>query len=160
MMRKIVFAIAAGAALLSGAAHAGTPAENKKLVLDFQREVFEAQNAANAAKYLDPGYIQHNPTVPTGLKGFQDTFGARWTSPKPVQATLQNPPVETIAADDIVIMIFKRPRPEPSDPAKMYDTFWFDAYRVKGTKIVEHWDAATKPAAPPAAAPAAGAAPR
>jgi predicted SnoaL-like aldol condensation-catalyzing enzyme len=127
------------------------PAEDKKLVLDFQREVFEAQNAANASKYLAEGYIQHNPTVAGGLKGFQDFFGKMWTAPKPVQASLQSPPVETVSEGGIVVMIFKRPKPEPGAAGKTYDSFWFDAYRVQGGKIVEHWDAATKATAPPAA---------
>lgn len=156
-MRTIAFAIAAGAALLASAAYAATPAENKKFVLDFQREVFEAQNAAGASKYLADGYIQHNPNVAGGLKGFQDFFGKRWT-PKPVQPALQNPPVETVAEGDLVIMLFKRPTAEPADPTKKYDAYWFDAYRVQNGKIVEHWDAATKPVAPPA--PPAAPAPR
>ena len=40
--------------------------------------------------------------------------------------------------------MWKVKKPEPSNPAKTYDSFWFDMFRVKDGKLVEHWDNATK----------------
>jgi hypothetical protein len=44
--------------------------QDKKLVLEFWREVLDAHHVELASKYLAPGYIQHNPEVETGRDGF------------------------------------------------------------------------------------------
>jgi predicted SnoaL-like aldol condensation-catalyzing enzyme len=118
---------------------------NKALVLDFWRVVFEAQNAEAAKTYLAEDYIQHNPNVPTGRAGFIDFFSKIWKQPKPVEATLRNPPALVMAEGDLVTLVFKRQVPEPADTTKRYEAFWFDVLRVKDGKLVEHWDNATKP---------------
>ena len=144
-------AIATGvflAALSLTSANAQAPTSqmerNKALVLDFWREVFEAQNAAAANKYLAEDYIQHNPTVQGGRAGFVDFFSRIWKQPKPVKPTLQNPPELIIAEGDLVTLVWKRKLPEPTDKTKTYDAYWFDVMRVKDGKLVEHWDNATK----------------
>ena len=118
---------------------------NKAVVLDFWRVVFEAQNAEAAKNYLAEDYIQHNPNVPTGRAGFVDFFSRIWKQPKPVEATLRNPPALVMAEGDLVTLVFKRQVPEPTDTMKRYEAFWFDVLRVKDGKLVEHWDPATKP---------------
>ncbi len=118
---------------------------NKKVVLEFYRLVFEAKNLKAAPDFIVEDYIQHNPRVAGGLKGFNEFFSKIWTEPVPVAATLRSPPDIIMAEGDLVTLVFKRMRPEPSDPAKQYPTYWFDTYRInKDGKIVEHWDAATK----------------
>ena len=49
-------------------------AQNKKLVYDFWREVFEAGQMDRVEQYMDEGYIQHNPSVPTGRAAFVEFF--------------------------------------------------------------------------------------
>ena len=49
-------------------------AANKRLVYDFWRKVLEAGHLELANQYLDEGYIQHNPNVPTGRAGFVEFF--------------------------------------------------------------------------------------
>jgi predicted SnoaL-like aldol condensation-catalyzing enzyme len=121
---------------------------NKKLVLEFYRNVWEPQRLDAMKDYYDQNIIEHNPNVKSGIQGFAETMGRRW-QPKPVQATLQNPPAMVLADGDTVTLVFKRARPDPADPTKMYDTFWFDMFRIKNGKVVEHWDAATRPVSPP-----------
>ena len=150
--------IAGVAALaLAGAAHAqaASPAQleaNKRLVLEFYRNVFEPQRLEAMKDYYAPDIVEHNPNVASGIEGFASTMGRRWTA-KPVQTQLQSPPVFVTAEGDLVTLVFKRPRPEPGDPSKSYDMYWFDMFRVRGGKIVEHWDAATKPVPAQASAP-------
>jgi predicted SnoaL-like aldol condensation-catalyzing enzyme len=43
-----------------------------------------------------------------------------------------------------VLVMTKHTNPDPTDSAKTYDSFWFDLFRVKDGKIVEHWDNAQK----------------
>lgn len=124
--------------------HADQGEANKKLVLDFFRVVFEAQNVAAADAYLAPEYAQHNPLVATGRDGFVAFFSAKWKKAKPVEAALRNPPVMVMAEDDLVMLMWKVNKPEPSDKSKTYESFWFDVFRVKDGRLVEHWDNAVK----------------
>jgi predicted SnoaL-like aldol condensation-catalyzing enzyme len=147
---KITSAIAAIvlAGLLSITANAQSPQSeterNKALVLEFWRVVFQAQNADAAKNYLAEDYIQHNPLVKSGRSGFVEFFSKIWKQPKPVEATLRNPPDLVIAEGDLVTLVWKRRLPEPNDKTKTYEAFWFDVMRVKDGKLVEHWDNATK----------------
>jgi predicted SnoaL-like aldol condensation-catalyzing enzyme len=130
------------------AAVAETPAQldaNKKLVLEFWHTVFDGQDVSKAKLYLSPGYRQHNPNVASGLKGFEDFFATMWPKPK-AAADVQLTQFDVVMAEgDLVQVMFKRPRPEVGDPTKTYMSFWFDLFRVKDGKIVEHWDCALKP---------------
>jgi predicted SnoaL-like aldol condensation-catalyzing enzyme len=123
---------------------AGSPEANKKLVLDFFHDVFEAQNIEAADRYLAQGYVQHNPLVASGRKGFKDYFGAKWKTHKPEKAELGDPPEAMIAEGDLVVVMWKVRRQEPMDKTKTYASFWFDMFRVKDGKLVEHWDNAKK----------------
>jgi predicted SnoaL-like aldol condensation-catalyzing enzyme len=117
---------------------------NKKLVLDFFRVVFEAQNISAAKDYLREDYIQHNPKVPSGREGFVNYFGSKWKEPKAVKSELEDKPVDVIAEGNFVSLMWKYQKDEPNDKAKKYDAYWFDMFRIQDGKIAEHWDNALK----------------
>lgn len=117
-------------------------AANKRLVYDFWREVFEGGHMELVDKYLAEGYIQHNPTVPTGRAGFVGVF-SQFAKPKPIQDRVRAPLVAITAEGDLVVLSFARTGTDPKDPQKKYSTTWFDMFRIEGGKIVEHWDPAT-----------------
>ena len=142
-----------GALLLIVGACASAPAEsltreeqaNRQLVLALTKAMQE-HNVPLAAGFLEEGYIQHNPMVPTGKAGFVKFFSGLWKDgPLPSKEAMPNPPVLVVTEGEIVILMFRRATPEPGDPSKTYDSFWFDAYRVASEKIAEHWDPLTKP---------------
>lgn len=116
---------------------------NKRLVYDFWREVFEGGHLELADKYLADSYIQHNPNVPTGRAGFVEFF-SRFSKPKAIEASVEAQLVSIVAERDLVIFSFVQEHADPKDPTKKYTTTWFDMFRVKDGKIVEHWDAALK----------------
>lgn len=122
-------------------------AKNKRFVYDFWREVFEAAHMDLAPTYMAETYIQHNPLVPTGRQAFVDFF-SRVRKPMPIEPRVKAPLVAIIADGDLVVLSFAREHPDPQDPARRYTTTWFDMFRIVDDKIAEHWDPATKPAAP------------
>lgn len=124
-----------------------TPTEkaNLKVVLDLTAAM-QARDVGRASSYLADGYIQHNPFVPTGKSGFVGFFTTRWKDAKPAEPET---PVVTVTQGDLVSLVFRRPKPEPADPSRTYDSFWFDTYRVQDGKVAEHWDASIKPPVPP-----------
>ena len=118
-------------------------AANKRLVYDFWREVLEGGHLEFATKYLDESYIQHNPNVPTGRAGFVEYF-SKFRKPKDIATRIKAPIVSIIAEGDLVALSFVREEDEPKDKTKKYTTTWFDTFRIKDGKIVEHWDSDIK----------------
>jgi predicted SnoaL-like aldol condensation-catalyzing enzyme len=118
-------------------------AKNKKLVYDFWRSVLEGGHLELAPKYMLETYIQHNPNVPTGRKGFIDFF-SRFAKARPIADTIKGPLIAIVAEGDRVVLSFKDVRPDPKDPAKTYITTSFEMLRIENGKVAEHWDSALK----------------
>jgi predicted SnoaL-like aldol condensation-catalyzing enzyme len=118
-------------------------AANKKLVYDCWREVLEAGHLELVNKYLAADYIQHNPSVPTGRKGFVDFF-SKFAKPQPVVDTIKAPVVAIIAEGDLVVISFAAKLRDPTDSTKTYTTTSFDMFRIENGKLAEHWDGARK----------------
>jgi len=118
-------------------------AQNKRLVYDFWREVFEAGHLDRAEKYMTETYIQHNPNVPTGRAAFVEFFG-KFKKPSAIQPKVAAPLVAITAEGNLVILSFARELVDPKDQSKKYTTTWFDMFRIEGGKIAEHWDPAVK----------------
>lgn len=146
-MKRLLWAalIGTGAtATFCNGARAADLEANRQLVLNFWRDVLDAHDVGAANRYLAEEYIQHNPLVPTGRAGFIEFFSRRWGKPKPPSEVTHTNPEMTLAEGDNVMLMWKVKRPEPGDPNRTYDSFWFDVFRVKDGRIVEHWDGATK----------------
>lgn len=108
--------------------------QNKKIVYDFWREVLEAGHLDLADKYMTETYIQHNPNVPTGRKGFIDFFST-FRKPQPIADSIKGPLISIVAAGDLVVLVFKREFPDPKDPTKKYTTTEFDMLRIEGGRL-------------------------
>ncbi len=158
-MKKIVFALALTALPLAMPASAAEPVAaasptqqsamlasgsvsevaNKKLVDVMWRTLLLAGRIDEAGKFLAPEYHQHNPNADTGLKGFEAFFNKLHMTRKAVPATIPNL-VAILAQGDLVVLATKLDRKDAK--GKPYTTTWFDMFRIKDDKIVEHWDCA------------------
>ncbi len=112
-------------------------ARNKAVVRDFYTTVLIGRDVDAAPQFLRADYIQHNPQVPTGLKGFMETFRARFA--QPLASDYKRELLNVIGEDDMVV-IFVRQTWTGRD-GKHHQALGFDMFRVQGGKIAEHWDA-------------------
>jgi predicted SnoaL-like aldol condensation-catalyzing enzyme len=127
-----------------------SPQEQKNLeiaTVEF-KDILQYGHVELAEKVMAPGYIQHNPNVPTGRAGFVEFF-SKVAKPEPIKADWKNKPTLTIVSGPYVFFMFKRALNDPDDPSKTYPAYWFDMVRVENGMIQEHWDSAMKN--PPAA---------
>jgi predicted SnoaL-like aldol condensation-catalyzing enzyme len=117
-------------------------AANKQLVWNMWREFLQGGDLAAADKYLAPEYHQHNPNAETGLEGVKAYFraaGMQKTEPKDHIDRL----VFIMAERDLVTLGLVRAL--TNGAGEDYTTTWFDTFRVRDGKIVEHGDTATMP---------------
>ncbi|MCC7195313.1 MAG: nuclear transport factor 2 family protein [Gemmatimonadaceae bacterium] len=116
-------------------------AANKRLVYDYWREVLQTHDTSRAAHYMAADFIEHNPVVPTGLKGFTGFLGK--LERRALKPTVDNL-VSIVAEGNLVVLAFREELKDPKKPGSKYTTTWFDMFRVSNGKIVEHWDYGTK----------------
>ena len=119
-------------------------AANKRVVYDMYREVLQAGRVDRIPLYFGDVYFQHNPNVPFGTEALAK-FVAGSRPVREIQPTITLPLVSMVAERDFVMVNFVRP--ETDADGKPYTTTWFDLYRLKDGKIIEHWDPALKSAA-------------
>ncbi len=116
-------------------------AQNKKAAYDFFRIVLMGRHLDQVKKYMREDYIQHNPNVETGMKGFLDFF-SKLGGPKEIPQELKGL-VGIQAEGDFVTLSFVNEMADPHVQGKKYTTTWFDMFRFQDGKIAEHWDCDT-----------------
>jgi predicted SnoaL-like aldol condensation-catalyzing enzyme len=126
-----------GMAALSARADDALTERNKSIVRDFYTTVLIGRNVDAAPRFVRPDYIQHNPQVPTGLKGFMDTFRVRFAQklPSDYKRELLN-----VIGDKDMVVIYVRQTWTGSD-GQHHQALGFDMFRVQDGLITEHWDA-------------------
>ena len=113
---------------------------NKQLLADFFRDVFGKMDVEAASRYLRKDYIQHNPHVPTGLKGFQTFFRERFAqASREMKASFKLEVLHVVAEGDLVVIHTHQSGIGPD--GKPFDVTGFDLFRVQDAMIAEHWDA-------------------
>jgi len=155
-MKKVMTAIIltlSTTALLDAQRATLSPEEeaNKRVVFEFYRQVWETGNAELLPQFYAADFKEHNPAVPPGgLDGLAQFLKRRFPTVQPAGPSLRNPPAIVQVDGDLVTWIFRRDAKDPRD-GTAYNTYWFDTYRVRNGKVVEHWDAATRQPPAPAA---------
>jgi predicted SnoaL-like aldol condensation-catalyzing enzyme len=120
------------------------------VVLHIMRDLLEAGHWSDAPKYLSQRYIQHNPSIASGLEPVMKAFGSRPQSPIPAPNAWRTKIVSVVAEGDLVAVAIVRELDNPRAPGQKYTTTWFDMWRIQDGKADEHWDYGT--IAPPPAA--------
>jgi predicted SnoaL-like aldol condensation-catalyzing enzyme len=137
---------------------ASTPAQleaNKKVAMEFFRT-----RGADRVALADPSYKQHNPEFKrraaenkvSDYEEFKTAFlsqpQGQGAGPAPGAGPMpqRGNPFEIVTAEcDIVTIVHKMYRPDPTMEGKLYEFFTFDVFRVKDGKLTEHWDGSAIP---------------
>jgi predicted SnoaL-like aldol condensation-catalyzing enzyme len=107
------------------------------------RDILQYGHVELAEKVMAPGYIQHNPNVPTGRAGFVEFF-SRFAKPEPLKPEWKNKPELILASGPYVLYLMKRTLQDPDYANTTYPAYWFDLVRVENGMVQEHWDSAMK----------------
>ena len=137
LIGAFALALTVGMAALAARADDTLTERNKSVVRDFYTTVLIGRNVDAAPRYVRPDYIQHNPQVPTGLKGFMDTFRERFAHklPSDYKRELLN-----VIGDKDMVVIYVRQTWTGAD-GQHHQALGFDMFRVQDGMITEHWDA-------------------
>ncbi len=108
----------------------------KEVVSQFMDEFYiKKQVRSSFEKWVDPGYIQHNPFAATGRDAaiaFLEPFVAN----NPTQWTT----IHRIIADGNIVAVHSHGWNESGDAAAKRGFAVVDIFRVEGCKVMEHWD--------------------
>jgi predicted SnoaL-like aldol condensation-catalyzing enzyme len=102
---------------------------NKKLVANFDQEVFGDKNIDAIDKYIGDTYIQHNPNVPDGKEPLKQVLSQWFKGAPKVKSDIRHS-----AAEGDFVYIHKKSKNGSKDIAIV------DIFRIENGKIVEHWD--------------------
>jgi predicted SnoaL-like aldol condensation-catalyzing enzyme len=136
-----------------------TPAElqaEKKVVLNFYRPGITLRELI---ALVDPSYIQHNPLVLkaavekhiSDYEEFKLLFTRMAAAGNPGGGDVLDGParrggraphvvIATAECDLVTAIVRNRPPDPTASPGTTYERFSFDTFRVRGGKLVEHWD--------------------
>jgi len=137
LLGAFVFAIILAVLISRASSDEALTARNKGVVRDFYTTVLIGRDIDAAPRFLRPDYIQHNPQVPTGLKGFMDAFRERFAQKLPPDYKREL--LNVIGENDMVV-IYVRQTWTGRD-GQHHQALGFDMFRVQDGMIAEHWDA-------------------
>ena len=137
MINTLTSALSVAVAAPAVRADEASTERNKNIVRDFYTTVLIGRNVDATPRFLRQDYIQHNPQVPTGLKGFMDTFRERFAQklPSDYKRELLN-----IIGDNDMVVVYVRQTWTGKD-GQHHQALGFDMFRVQDGMIAEHWDA-------------------
>ena len=137
MTKAFALALTIGIATSTTWADEALTERNKALVRDFYTTVLIGRNVDAAPRFMRADYIQHNPKVPPGLKGFMDAFRKDFAQkfPSDYKRELLN-----VVGDNDMVVVYVRQTWTGRD-GQHHQVLGFDMFRVQDGMIAEHWDA-------------------
>lgn len=122
---------------------------NKQVVYRILRDLLDAGQWDKADELLSEEYLQHNPNAQSGRAAVVDYFTkVLKVKPRPTPERLNMKVIAVLAEGDLVTVLYPRTVSDPNAPGGTYMTTWYDTWRIKGGKAVEHWDPALLGEAP------------
>ena len=118
---------------------------NKRVVQEIYEVIFNNHDLSTVSQYMHEDYIQHNPDVDQGMKGFIEFHERLFTAIPDFNATINR----LVAENDMVFVYntitgthtgegFLHYR--PTGNKIHFDVV--DMYRLREGKLCEHWDVA------------------
>jgi len=137
VIKTLALALALGISAQISWADETLTERNKAIVRDFYTTVLIGRDIDAAPRFLRPDYIQHNPQVPTGLKGFMETFRERFAQKLPADYKRE---LLNVIGDKDMVVVYVRQTWTGRD-GQHHQALGFDMFRVQDGMIAEHWDA-------------------
>lgn len=107
---------------------------NKKMIAIFYQKLFGDLDLSVIDQYIVPDYIQHNPDATDGREALKKVLAEWFKTRKKGKIDIQH-----LGADgDFVYLHLKNKLPDGQLESNI------DIFRIKNSKIVEHWDVAQK----------------
>lgn len=129
-MIRVVASLAMAATLI-GASPASETERNRAIVADFARLFYAEKDVRKAfMAHVAPDYIQHNPGIADGRDAAIAALAAKFANPKASFSVKRI----LVDGDHAVIHLHARSDPAAAGAAVA------DLYRLRGGRIVEHWD--------------------
>ena len=122
-----VWALALVASMQPASGDDALTARNKALVRDFYTTVLIGRDVDAAPRFMRAGYIQHNPQVPTGLKGFMETFRERFAQKLPPDYKRE---LLNVIGDNNMVVVYVRQSWTGRD-GQHHQALGFDMFRVQ-----------------------------
>ena len=107
-------------------------AVNKDIAIEFYRDVIGQRDESLVDQFITDDYIQHNPMVKTGKRGFLETLAFLKQMPPP--RTDVSPIIRIIAEEHFVALHL-------AVEIGGKETVVLDLFRLSEGKLAEHWDA-------------------
>lgn len=105
---------------------------NKAIALALFQTLFVEHKVDEAIdKYIDPGYIQHNPMAATGAEPLRAFFKGFYQNVPTATAELKR-----VLADGDLVAVHYNAKQKPDDRGLAV----VDIFRIADGKVVEHWD--------------------
>ena len=127
-------------------------AATKRLLVDFEAELARLVRDKTVqedivevmTRFIGEDYIQRDPNARgNGRDAVIEHFRM-----VPLDRGVP-PPVVNVSVDgELAWVMMKQPMPDPEAPGKTYDWYILTVFRVRNGKLVEHWSAFQKMAAP------------